>query len=444
MINNCFNGTWLDVAYGSEASLLMYALEYDLVYLLTGGSFIALGLIPLFMFFSYQTSRLLLYYSIISIASGVAFLAYRPSWQLFVSDEFYYTLGALVKTFPYFIILVVLMFFYIEIFGSGRKKWVLRLAQILLVLGSVYFLSAVSGFSELEYVMFIFVGSLSFFIPFVLLIGAWSYRKQTVFILYFSALFVLRYTDIIQNVVINSVLDGLSDFNIIIYRLLTFDWLALMFYMGFISFGYIVMLYFENTRKELSNKTMLAQQLHKISITDGLTNIYNRRYFDACMQDYWSKYKNSMALLFIDVDYFKKYNDHYGHQAGDECLVKIATVLHSVAEQNDGICARYGGEEFALVFKSALPEQVEKIAQTILDRTEDLNIEHRYSENSDYVTLSIGVMSMITTPVNSIELIVQNADFALYEAKYSGRNRYCVFDDLSCNDQILAAYKSSL
>ena len=171
------------------------------------------------------------------------------------------------------------------------------------------------------------------------------------------------------------------------------------------------------------------EKLTRLTITDGLTGIANRRCFDQQLKKEWSRasrMNQSLAVAMIDVDWFKKYNDHYGHQAGDECLRKVAQTLAYSAKRSSDFVARYGGEEFALILPMTHTQAALIVAQNICVALSDLNLPH---EKSDFgkVTLSIGVAIEIRSSNVPPESLIDNADKALYIAKHSGRNQANLF-----------------
>lgn len=168
------------------------------------------------------------------------------------------------------------------------------------------------------------------------------------------------------------------------------------------------------------------EELERLSLYDGLTQIPNRRYFDAFYEKTFKeslREKVSMAILMMDIDYFKRYNDHYGHAAGDTCLVEVARALKEAVYRPSDLLARYGGEEFVVVLKDVSIEGATKVAQRLLEAVEALHLPHEHSSCSSYVTLSIGVaLKAFDVELSQKELLMK-ADEALYEAKAQGRNR---------------------
>ena len=169
----------------------------------------------------------------------------------------------------------------------------------------------------------------------------------------------------------------------------------------------------------------LNNQLEVISTTDALTGIANRRHFDTVLAAEWSRavrLGQSLALGLIDLDWFKKYNDHYGHLAGDECLRQVARVLAKKLGRTGDLVARYGGEEFVFIAPVTDGENARRLAQLVCEAVQALALPH---ELSDFgcVTLSIGVAALVPRRTESPYMLVGRADEMLYQAKAQGRNR---------------------
>ncbi len=167
------------------------------------------------------------------------------------------------------------------------------------------------------------------------------------------------------------------------------------------------------------------------SNTDGLTQIYNRKYFDEAYDLAWrasARNNTPLNIIMIDIDYFKKYNDHYGHQEGDNALKKVAQALNELTRRADDTLARYGGEEFVIVSHSANEEQLNSKAQSILQSVRDLKIPHAQSGISTILTISCGACLITNSGPwmkNLKDISLKTADEALYQAKNNGRNQYC-------------------
>lgn len=167
------------------------------------------------------------------------------------------------------------------------------------------------------------------------------------------------------------------------------------------------------------------QELQRLSTTDGLTGIANRRLFDESLDREWRRcrrLKKPLSVILFDVDLFKKYNDKYGHQTGDECLRLVAKEVSRTASRPGDMAARYGGEEFVLILAETDQEGARWVADRIRQNLSALKIPH---DGSDYkhVTISCGVVSVVPGEELSAEKLVKSADIALYIAKEHGRNR---------------------
>ncbi|WP_413163439.1 diguanylate cyclase domain-containing protein [Capilliphycus salinus ALCB114379] len=169
--------------------------------------------------------------------------------------------------------------------------------------------------------------------------------------------------------------------------------------------------------------------LYQQAVTDNLTKISNRRAFDVYLEQEWKRARREelpLALIMIDIDYFKRYNDHYGHEAGDRCLYTVAQTIRQAVKRPSDFVARYGGEEFAVILPNTETEGAQTVANTIQNAIHDLKLPHDQSPISSWITLSIGISVKIPTSENFTQLI-QTADHALYQAKNQGRDRIRVF-----------------
>jgi len=166
--------------------------------------------------------------------------------------------------------------------------------------------------------------------------------------------------------------------------------------------------------------------LEKLSSLDGLTGIANRRRFDQKLESNWRRtirQSSSLSLIMIDIDFFKLYNDHYGHQKGDDCLQQVARTLEESATRSTDLVTRYGGEEFGVILPDTGLKGALEIAEQMRINIERLNIEHRYSKSSGYVTISLGVATTIPARNSHRNSLIAAADQGLYLAKKEGRNR---------------------
>jgi diguanylate cyclase (GGDEF)-like protein len=165
-----------------------------------------------------------------------------------------------------------------------------------------------------------------------------------------------------------------------------------------------------------------VKELFRLSTTDSLTNIYNRRYmFELGDKAYLAakRYKRNLSVLMTDIDFFKKFNDTYGHNTGDEVLRAVANTLSKSVRQNIDVVGRYGGEEFGVILPETDLESAKQLAERLRKNVEELRLVEQYPELS--VTISIGVAML--DEKEALDDVFKRADEKLYEAKKNGRNR---------------------
>lgn len=181
----------------------------------------------------------------------------------------------------------------------------------------------------------------------------------------------------------------------------------------------------EQLNQQLQDK---SEYLRSLAFVDGLTQVANRRRFDRVLSAIWTRYTRDnlpLSLLMIDLDFFKQYNDFYGHQKGDECLQVIASTLRRELPRSQDLVARYGGEEFVCLLPNTDLQEAQDIARRLSDAVAQLELAHEQSTVSNMVTISIGIATLIPTLDMDKQALLQAADKALYAAKQSGRNRFC-------------------
>ena len=179
------------------------------------------------------------------------------------------------------------------------------------------------------------------------------------------------------------------------------------------------------------------KEFEKLAVTDGLTKLYNRRFFNETLEREHKRAKRDkscLSFLMLDVDYFKQYNDSYGHSLGDEVLINIAESMQKSLNRAGDFAFRLGGEEFGVLFNGCTIANSLKMAETIRKNIENLNIAHSNSKVSDKVTVSVGVLSVDFSEESVDEHgFYTMADDALYQAKEQGRNRVVLYE----NEEIL-------
>lgn len=171
------------------------------------------------------------------------------------------------------------------------------------------------------------------------------------------------------------------------------------------------------------------QELHRLANLDGLTEVANRRRFDEYFHQEWQRLareKQDLSLILCDIDYFKHYNDYYGHQAGDACLKQVAQAIDCSIKRPADLVARYGGEEFAIILPNTPPEGAVRVAESIRSKIKQLKIAHAQSKVSSYITLSLGISSQVPRSDFLASSLITIADKALYAAKEKGRDHCCL------------------
>ncbi|MEA5602545.1 PleD family two-component system response regulator [Nostoc sp. UHCC 0252] len=186
--------------------------------------------------------------------------------------------------------------------------------------------------------------------------------------------------------------------------------------------------------KRLIQQSQLQQKLEAVNVElqrlvtiDGLTQVANRRRFEEYFNQEWQRLKREqrpLSLILCDVDFFKSYNDTYGHRVGDRCLQEIAQAIKDIINRPADLVARYGGEEFVVILPDTDVEGAIHVAEKICHAVRTLAIPHENSPVKAYVTISVGLTTQIPQPDSDLEEMIDEADRALYEAKAAGRDRF--------------------
>ncbi len=179
------------------------------------------------------------------------------------------------------------------------------------------------------------------------------------------------------------------------------------------------------TQLERANRELL-----RFATLDGLTQVANRYYFDIYLKKEWQRMRREqmpISLILCDVDYFKLYNDRYGHLAGDECLKTIAKSITQVVNRPADLVARYGGEEFAIILPNTEREGAIQVAKNIQSSIQNLQILHQDSLIKAYISLSLGINTCLPSDTLEVNVLIDCADRALYQSKNQGRDRLCVY-----------------
>jgi diguanylate cyclase (GGDEF)-like protein len=185
-----------------------------------------------------------------------------------------------------------------------------------------------------------------------------------------------------------------------------------------------------NLEKQVQERTVDLQKsnarLERLSNIDGLTNIHNRRYFDSSLKYEWKRHNRSqspISMILCDIDFFKKYNDTYGHLAGDACLKQVAKAIQKSSNRPSDVVARYGGEEFALILPETDLEGAVTLAKEIKRAIDNLKIEHTTSLVKPIISMSFGIATVVPAPNQEPEILISLSDSALYQSKEKGRDK---------------------
>jgi diguanylate cyclase (GGDEF)-like protein len=195
----------------------------------------------------------------------------------------------------------------------------------------------------------------------------------------------------------------------------------------FISKPFNVAVVRARVRTQLTIKRQ-ADALRELTLTDALTGVANRRSFNNTLENEWRRCARSgaaLALIMIDVDHFKRYNDLYGHQAGDHCLQQLCAAMARCASRPQDLLARFGGEEFILLLPEEELAGASVVAQRLLDEVRATALPHAASPTSPLVTVSMGLAATLPRAGLDTGELIRTADALLYRAKHTGRNRFC-------------------
>ncbi len=186
------------------------------------------------------------------------------------------------------------------------------------------------------------------------------------------------------------------------------------------------------TLRDMTDHKRAEAALKSLAASDGLTGLANRRSFDQTLASEWLRSLRSgkpLSLILADIDHFKSYNDHHGHQRGDDCLRSVATVIGGCAHRPADLACRYGGEEFAIILPETDLRGARFVANRLRHNLAALKLAHGASSTDSDVTVSIGIATQVPVDANGFADVLKQADSALYSAKRSGRNRIVVSDE---------------
>ncbi len=427
-------GIWDHITLGTERVLENEKNQKIAISLIIAGTLIVLGLYHLAMFAIYEYTRSPFFLGILSIVLGIrslitgempiySFTAAMP-WEFLIRIE-YLTVVCGIMAFA---------FYQYDLFREYFNKSFLRSFLVFCTgYALVILLTPAFIFSILLNYFLIFVMIMLIYTLYVNIIALARKHKQALgFMIAYIVLMIAFLNDTLYGMeVINT--GYYSAFGVMAFIAIQVVVLSLRFTNAFRTIDNQVLELnshrekLEDLVKERTKELESANaQLRQLSTIDALTQIPNRRRLDEYINTEWSRLKRDgkpMSIIMLDIDFFKKYNDHYGHQMGDDCLIKVAKTLKNSVHRPADLVARYGGEEFCVVLPNTPVEGAEIIATMMLVNIQDLKIPHEKSEAMSVVTISIGVAEMTPSNENNPGDLMKLADKRLYGAKTTGRNR---------------------
>ena len=355
-----------------------------------------------------------IYYALY-LASSSIFIGYSYGMlthYFHIYGMFSLYLNATVLLSPVFLALFIKVIFNTKMKHSVENMF---LNSIVVIFGLAYIYSFVDYYFAIELASFIYM----YLLIVMLGVGISLYRKKVALVTYFLVAHIFY---IIFTWIALLYYNGEIDFNYFTSHAVAIGTTLEAFLLGFLVSYRIRVLEESNHKKD------------KMILTDMMTNLYSKSYFEEALQDKLKiqrKEKNVLALMVIDIDYFKQYNDVYGHVAGDEALKEVATALKDVLIHADDMAFRIGGEEFAIICMSTSKKKIIKCAESIQVNIENLKIEHKKSDVSQYLTVSIGIHFSSTQMLDNARKVYEYADKALYTAKREGRNKIEIYGDIT-------------
>ena len=405
------------------------------------GSLLLISLYHLILFFLRRKEKAFIYFSLISLIVGLRVGIVNERMIVRLIPDLPAELMMKIGYLPVFLLLPLFILYAKEIFKAQELERPAKVSMysipILLFIISV---TTVKVYDALFEYGQLFLFTLGGYLIFVMATKIIARRKSGSYALVIGFLFVLvaaihdtlREFDIIQSTELLTV-------GILLFILIQAFYLAWRYHD---SFNQVIKLAQENEamyeeiqelnedlEKKISLRTEELQfannKLSMLSNHDPLTGIPNRRYFDDVLKQEWHrsiKFEQPLSLLMIDIDYFKGFNDFYGHLQGDECLIKVAEQLRNQLRKDRDFFARFGGEEFVVLLPNTKAEEAGIVADKLRAAIEQLNYPHELSEVADVVTVSIGITSQVGSTALTITEFINQADQALYVVKNTVRN----------------------
>ncbi|GAE34854.1 diguanylate cyclase [Halalkalibacter akibai] len=404
-------------------------------------SLLLIGLIHIILYINRRKDKESLWFGLFCLAISLRSIAVG---EMILMDWFPEAPLEVITKFSYFWYFLTGPFVLLFLYNMYKKETSLFITKVISIIGylfasTVLFLPAsiYTNFQLVYNIIIIVIVSYVFYV----LIKAMMKKRRGAFFMFLCFLF-FSYTIINDILVVHYLYYG--------KQLTAFGLLVFVFSQSYVSFSKLARTFreVEEVREELKkvNETLdekiiarteqlersqqklldMNEQLSKLSYSDGLTQVANRRLFDQTLMDQWKLHEETqqpISLLLLDVDFFKGYNDKYGHLAGDDCLRNVALTLNQLFSEEHQLVARYGGEEFAIILSGVAKEEAILLAEFCKENILNQKILHSESPISPFVTASIGVATMIPHVRQGEQELVQKADEALYLAKAHGRDK---------------------
>ena len=355
-----------------------------------------------------------IYYALYLLSSSI-FIGYSYGMlthYFHIYGTFSLYLNATVLISPIFLALFIKVIFHTNKNYATENAF---LNTVVVIFGLAYIYSFFNYYYAIELASFIYI----YLLIVMLGVGISLYRKNVELVKYFLLAHIFY---IIFTLIAILYYNGEIPFNYFTSHAIAIGTMLEAFLLGFLVFYRIRVLEEANHKKD------------QMILTDIMTNLYNKSYFEEALNNklrLQQQKKNILALMVVDIDYFKQYNDIYGHVAGDEALKAVATVLKDTLQHADDMAFRIGGEEFAIICMDTSKKKILTCTKHIQKNIENLKIEHEKSDVSQYLTVSIGVYFASTQVIENARKVFEYADKALYAAKRGGRDKVEVYGDIS-------------
>jgi diguanylate cyclase (GGDEF)-like protein len=445
---------------GNEKQIL--ALRYkNLAYeLFLFGSLMIMGLYHLILFLFRKKDPSPLYFGLFCLLVGLRTILVGERFLIYLFPDFNWEVAHKIQTLTFYFGVPLILTFFRSVFPDGFSQKIVRLVQLVgIAFGGLVLFTPARIFTLFNSIYQIFTLSVVFYIVVVFIKELMQKEKDIsltiagALVLIITSLNDIIFLSIWLNDYSSSFLrsvfitGNLSSIGQLVFVFMNSLVLAKKFSDAFekeemmtaqlkeinLNLDNLVIKRTEALEKSKEQIESQKDELEKanyslrlLSLKDPLTGLWNRRQYDDTIQREWNRclrYKRPISLMILDIDYFKSFNDNYGHRAGDECLVKLAQTINDSFGRAGDLVARYGGEEFVVIMPELAKDDAIKMATLVQKSIENLKIPHKCSPVNPWVTVSIGVTSKIPDFDSSPKELFSAVDKALYQAKAAGRNQ---------------------